>query len=171
MVLWTAGVEAAVEGMAGEGGGVAYDDELHAGSCHCHVHAPEVAEKTDVAVGVAAHEGDYYDVAFLSLKAIDGVDGDQMAQLTEIWGILKQTTKILHLRPVRGYDSDIDSLVKEPLFSNFLYILVKLEHREESLVGIDPAVTLAGEPFSERLRRSFGGLSHFPLFSIASGKR
>ena len=50
------GVELAVEGMAGEGGDGADDDELHAGSGHGYVHATEVAQKTDVAVVVAAHE-------------------------------------------------------------------------------------------------------------------
>ena len=49
------GVEAAVEGMGGEGGDVADDYEFHAGAGHSHVHPAQVAQKADVAVIVASH--------------------------------------------------------------------------------------------------------------------
>lgn len=51
------GVEFAVEGVAfAEGGAVADDDEFHAGACHGHVDAAQVAQEAYVAVFVAAHK-------------------------------------------------------------------------------------------------------------------
>ena len=68
------GVEASVEGVAGEGGGVAENDEFHAGASDSHVHASEVAQEADFAVVVGAHEADEYHVALLPLESIYGVD-------------------------------------------------------------------------------------------------
>ena len=73
-------MEAAVEGMAGEGDDAADDDELHAGAGHGYVHAAEVAEETDVAFVVASYKRYHNHIPFLSLKAVDGVDGDEVAE-------------------------------------------------------------------------------------------
>ena len=48
--------EGAIESVAGEGLGVAYDDEFHACAGHGDVHAAQVAEEADAAVSVVAHQ-------------------------------------------------------------------------------------------------------------------
>ena len=50
------GVEVAVEGVGGQGGDVADDYQFHSCAGHGHVHAPEVAKETYVAVVVAPYE-------------------------------------------------------------------------------------------------------------------
>ena len=63
--------------MARHCGGRAEDDELHAGACYGYVHATQVAQEADVAAVVVAHQRDEYDVALLTLKSVDRVDGDE----------------------------------------------------------------------------------------------
>lgn len=101
--------------MAGEGSNRTDYDELHAGTRHGHIHAAEVAQKADVAFVVASHKGDDDDVAFLALKAVDGVDGDEMTERLEEWCPLDKATQILHLCPVRRYESYVYALVEETL--------------------------------------------------------
>lgn len=50
------GVEAMVEWMTGEGSDIPDDYELHAGTCHSHIHAAEITEEADIACFIAAHE-------------------------------------------------------------------------------------------------------------------
>jgi len=87
----------AVEGMAAEGGAVAEDDDLHAGTGDGHVHAAEIAQEADLALIVAAHKGDDDDVALLSLEAIDGVHGDEAAEWLEELALLDEPAQQLHL--------------------------------------------------------------------------
>lgn len=115
-------MEFAVEGMAGEGGDGAYDDELHAGSGHGYVHATEISQKTDVAVVVASHEGDDYDVALLPLKAVDGIYGNKMAEGLEERGALYKPAKILHLGAIWRDKAYVYAFVKKPLLTYFLDI-------------------------------------------------
>lgn len=106
------GVEAGVEGVAGEGGGVAEDDEFHAGAGDCHVHASEVAQEADFAVVVGAHEADEYHIALLPLKSIYGVDRNQVSVRLEKLGGSHHLAQKLHLRAVGRNDAHVDALVK-----------------------------------------------------------
>ena len=85
-------IELSVEGMAAEGGTVAQNDELHAGTSDGYVHAAKVAQEAYLPLVVAAHEGDDDDVALLPLKAIYGVDGDEAAEGLEELVLLDETT-------------------------------------------------------------------------------
>ena len=105
----------AVEGMACEGGYGADDDELHASAGHGYVHAAQVAEEANVAVVVAADKGDDDDVALLTLKTIDGVDGNQVAEGFEEGCALDESAEILHLSAVGRDETDVDALVEKPL--------------------------------------------------------
>lgn len=50
------GVELLVELRVAERFGVAHDDELHPCAGNCHVHAPQVAQETNLALAVGAYE-------------------------------------------------------------------------------------------------------------------
>ena len=90
-------MEASVEGVAGEGGGVAENDEFHAGARDSHVHASEVAQEADFAVVVGAHEADENHVALLPLKTINGIDTDKVTVGFEKGLVAQELTEILHL--------------------------------------------------------------------------
>ena len=69
------GDEAGIEGVSGKGGAIADDDEFFAGAGHGDVHAADVGEEADVAIGVATYHANANDIALLALEAIDCVDG------------------------------------------------------------------------------------------------
>ena len=110
-------METTVEGMAGEGGHIAEDDELHPGTGDCHVHAAEITEETYLSVVIAAHEGDDYHVALLSLESIHRVDGDEMTEGLEILKLEDKPTKQLHLCPIRRNYSHVDTLIEDTLLA------------------------------------------------------
>ena len=58
--------------MAAQRGRVAHQQQLAPCAGHAHVHAADVGQKADLALGVAARQGDGNDVALLALKRIDG---------------------------------------------------------------------------------------------------
>lgn len=113
------GVETGVEGVAGEGGGVAEDDEFHTGAGDCHVHASEVAQEADFAVVVGAHEADEYHIALLPLESIYGVDRNQVSVGFEKLGGSHHFTQKLHLSAVGRYDAHIDALVEHVFTPDF----------------------------------------------------
>ncbi len=51
---------------------------------HAHVHAADVRQESDLALGVAPYQGDGNDVAFLALKRIDGAQAEPALQLLVI---------------------------------------------------------------------------------------
>ena len=118
------GMEAGVEGVAGEGGGVAEDDEFHAGARDSHVHASEVAQEADFAVVVGAHEADEYHVALLPLESIYGIDRNQVSVGFEKLGGSHHFTQKLHLRAVGRNDAHVDALVEHVLAPDFGEILL-----------------------------------------------
>ena len=65
-----------VKAVAGEGLGVADNDEFHAGASDGDVHAAQVVEETYSALVVVAHHADDNDIAFLPLESIHAVDRD-----------------------------------------------------------------------------------------------
>ena len=92
-VLYELGVEA----VAGEGLGVADDNEFHAGACDGHIHSAQVVEEADGALVIVPHHADDDDVALLPLEAIDGVDGDVAAEGAEEFLPLEKTANEAHL--------------------------------------------------------------------------
>ena len=73
-------LQAFVEGVSAQGWRVADDDEFHACSGDCHIHAAEVGEETNLSLLVLTNHGDEDDVALLSLESVHGVNGDERAQ-------------------------------------------------------------------------------------------
>jgi hypothetical protein len=51
---------------------------------HAHVHAADVRQEADLALGVAARQGDGNDVALLALKRIDGAHTEPALQHQDI---------------------------------------------------------------------------------------
>ena len=47
---------------------------------HAHVHAADAGQEADLALGVAARQGDGNDVALLALKRIDGAHAEPTLQ-------------------------------------------------------------------------------------------
>ena len=108
--------------MAGEGGGVAEDDELHASAGDGDVHAAEVAEEADLSAGVGADEADEDDVAFLSLEAVHGVHGDEVAEGAEEGFPPDEVAEVLHLGAVGGNDAEVDAFVEDAFASDALHV-------------------------------------------------
>ena len=86
-----------VELMLGECLDVADDDEFHACAGDGDVHAAQVAKESYLSLLVGAHEGDDDDVAFLSLEAVNGVDGDKAAVWFVVFASTDELSEILHL--------------------------------------------------------------------------
>ena len=131
--------------MARHGGGIAEDDEFHAGACDGHVHASEVAQETDLSFVVGTDEGDEDDVAFLTLEAVDCVDADEVAVRFEELAFLEETAEVLHLCAVRGDDTHVEAFVEDAGFADFLKILFEGEEGEFGLGLVDAAEGFADE--------------------------
>lgn len=123
--------------MAREGGGVAQDDELHAGAGDGHVHAAQVAQEAYLALVVGAHEAYEYHVALLALEAVDGVDRNQVAVGLEIGRAAHQAAQQLHLGAVGRDDAHVDALVEHVLAAYLLKVVVQGVEREQGLVVVD----------------------------------
>jgi len=80
---------------------VTYYNKFHTCPCHGDIHTSQVTQKTYLAVVVGTHKRDDDDVAFLSLEAIDGIDGDESAEGFEVLALHKQAAQQLHLSTVR----------------------------------------------------------------------
>lgn len=76
---------------------VAEYDEFHTCSCDGDIHSPKVAQETYLALVVCADERDEYDVAFLALETIYGVDGDEMSERFEKSLLSHHSPEVLHL--------------------------------------------------------------------------
>jgi len=59
--------------MPAQRGRIAHQQQLAPCAGHAHVHAADVRQEADLALRVAARQGDGNDVALLALKRIDGV--------------------------------------------------------------------------------------------------
>ena len=99
-----------VEAVVGKGLGVAYYDKLHAGTSHGDVHAAQVAQEADLAVGIVSHQRDDNHVALLALEAVDGAYGDVALEFAEVVLHLQQPPDESRLTAVGGDDSEVDAL-------------------------------------------------------------
>ena len=106
----------------GKCGGVAENNQFHACTGHGDIHAAEVAEETDLTLFVAANQRYNDDVAFLSLKSIDGVDGDGLAERFQFCIGLDERTDVLGLYTVGADDADVEPLVEKTVDADFLNI-------------------------------------------------
>lgn len=143
------GVEVAVEGVGGQGGDVADDYKFHACAGHGHVHAPEVAKETYVAVVVAPYEGNEYHVALLALKTVDGVYGDLPAEWLEEGCARNKPPEIMHLRTVWRNHSYVDALFEKTLAADAFYVVLKCQQGENGLVFVEAPVAFSGHGLSE----------------------
>ena len=66
--------------MPAKRGRVAHQQQLAPCAGHAHVHAADVRQEADLALGVAARQGDGNDVALLALKRIDGAHAEPALQ-------------------------------------------------------------------------------------------
>ena len=131
--------------MACHGGGIAEDDEFHAGTGDGHVHASEVTQETDLSFVVGTDEGDEDDVAFLALEAIDGVDADEVAVRFEELAFLEKSAEVLHLCAIGRDNAHVESFVEDAGFADLLKILFEGEEGEFGLGFVDAAEGLADE--------------------------
>ena len=96
---------------------VAQNDELHAGSCHRHVHAAEVFQETDLTFIVGTHQRDENHVSFLTLETIHRIHAYQAAVRLEELIFLDELLQILYLGTVRRNDAYIDSFLQNAPFA------------------------------------------------------
>ena len=66
--------------MPAKRGRIAHQQQLAPCAGHAHVHAADVRQEADLALGVAARQGDGNDVALLALKRIDVAYADPTLQ-------------------------------------------------------------------------------------------
>lgn len=99
--------------------------ELHASTCHGHIHTSEITEETYVAVIVAAYKGDNNYIPFLTLESVDCIHRYEVAERFEEGGAFDKITQILHLCPVWRDEANINAFVKKTFFPDFLYIVLK----------------------------------------------
>ena len=147
-------VEFFVERMACHGGGIAEDDEFHAGAGDGHVHPSQVAQEAYLSFFVGADEGDEDDVAFLALKAVDGIDADEVAVRFEELAFLEESAEVLHLSTVGGDDAHVKAFIEDAGLADFLKILFEGKEGEFGLGLVDAAEGFADELlFEEGLGR------------------
>ena len=72
-----------------------------------------------------------------------------MTERFEEWCALYQMAEVMHLSPVRGDQTNINTLLQETLFTYLLDIVLKCEKREKSLIAVDSSVALTGNAFAE----------------------
>lgn len=73
-------LESAIERVLAESGRVTNDEQLHSCTSDGHVHATKVGQESHLSLSIVAHHGDEDYVAFLPLKTINGIDGNQLAE-------------------------------------------------------------------------------------------
>ena len=66
--------------MGTKRGRIAHQQQLAPCAGHAHVHAADVRQEADLALGVAARQGDGRDAALLALKRIDGAHAEPALQ-------------------------------------------------------------------------------------------
>ena len=111
--------------MARHGVAVSDDNQLHAGTSHGYVHAPQVPQKTNLPLVIGTHQRDDNDISFLSLKAIHGIDGNLSAVGFEELFFHDQPTQQLHLCAVGRDDADVNPFVRNSLLANALEVLLQ----------------------------------------------
>ena len=131
--------ELGVEGVSGEGVGVAEDDEFHAGAGDGDVHAAEVAEEADGALVVVAHHADDDDVAFLPLEAVDAAYGDLPAEGAEEFLPFEQASDEAHLGTVGGDDAEVGAVVEDAFHAYHLDVVAEGVDEEACLFGVGAA--------------------------------
>jgi hypothetical protein len=76
--------------MSAKRGRIAHQQQLAPCAGHAHVHAADVRQEANLALGVAACQGDGNDVALLALKRIDSAHAEpalqnQIISHTNVW--------------------------------------------------------------------------------------
>ncbi len=92
---------------------------------------------------VGAHEADDDDVALLSLKAVDGVHGDAVAQRPQGVVAAHQLSQVLHLRAVGRDDGHVEVLVEHALAPDALHIAGERGDGELRLGTVDAPIAVA----------------------------
>jgi len=94
--------------MSAKRGRIAHQQQLSPCAVHTHVHAADVRQKADLALGVAASQGDGNDVALLALKRFDAAQAVPALQRqtqpqsnifhTDVWFFLWLNSRMNHDR-------------------------------------------------------------------------
>lgn len=132
-----------VERVLRHGVFVAQDDELHAGTCHRHVHAAQVFQESDLSFVIGPHQGDENHVALLSLESVYRVDADQAAVRLEELILLDELLEVLHLSTIGRDDSYVDALVYYALLAYLGEVFRQGEESKLRLRLVDAAEALA----------------------------
>ena len=101
--------EFAVEAVVCESSRITYDNKFHAGTGHGDIHTTEVAQESDVPVGIVAHEGNNDNITFLTLETVDSAHGDVALEFAEVVLHLEQAADETRLTAVGGDDAEVDA--------------------------------------------------------------
>ena len=139
--------------MAGHGRCISEDNQFHACTGDGDIHPTQVAEKTNLAFVIGAHQRDENDIALLALETVNGVHAYQMTERPGPLFLLQQSAQILHLYPVRRNDTHVKAFLQDTLLTNLLKVVLEREQRQFCLSLVDAAEALANELLmEERLR-------------------
>ena len=98
--------------------------ELHPCTSDGYIHATEVLEETYLARFVGPYHRNQYDVALLSLEAINRIHADEPTIRLEEFAFSDEPAEILHLCTVGRYDTDIYLLVEYALLAYLFEIFL-----------------------------------------------
>ena len=82
--------------------------EFHAGTCYCHVHTSQIAQKADFTAVVRANKRDKNNVALLTLEPVYRINAYQATVGTEELFLAYHLAQKLHLGTVRRDDANVD---------------------------------------------------------------
>ncbi len=86
-------------------------------------------------------------VPFLTLETVDRVHRHGCTERAQVGVLPNQAAQILHLRPVRGNDAEVDAFVEHPVRPDTPHIVLDSLQREFGLLFVDTAKAFADKLF------------------------
>ncbi len=159
--------------MIAQGGTVANDDKLFAGTRHGHIHAADVGKKANGAGIIATSEADVHHIALLPLKRIDGIDrqGTRLHQIASF----EQFAKQVGLGFVGRNNSPRHLIQCHTVEAHQIGILGEMAHQQCGLFGVVDAGRMVqlnfGEATTGRVDEFEGGIfvKHNMLSHLRNG--
>ena len=96
--------------------------QLHTGTCDGYIHPSQVIQEAYLPVFIGTHKTDENNIAFLSLEAVYGINGEQAAVRTQGGTCFYFIPEILHLCLIRRNDSEVYPFVENAVSADTLDI-------------------------------------------------
>ena len=103
--------------------------KFHSGTCYCHIHSPKVVQETYLSFFICPYKTYQYNITFLSLETINGIDCYKLPIWLEPCVLTYQQPEILYLSLIRRYNTYVNTLVEETFTPYFVYILFQFAYK------------------------------------------